>query len=205
MMQTHTLTRLIGVTSLLLLASCQNSVSSDVVAFHESPMPNGETITVAPSDPAKAQSLEFRSYANLIGEQLAKLGYNYVEEPNTPSTLVAEVDYSVEAGPTDVQLDQPLQPYVRYHFSNGRYYDPFYFGYNNWAPQTYTTATYLRNLTVNIVENDATRERVFEGRVQSRGLQNQLPEIMPYLVTAMFRNFPGENGVTKVVTLERDE
>lgn len=204
-MYTHQLIKLFGAVSLLALASCESTVSSDVVAFHEGPLPQGETIAVKPSDPAKEQSLEFRSYARLIGEELAKLGYDYVEEPNASAALIAEVDYSVEAGPTDVQVDQPLQPYVRYHFNYGRYYDPFYFGFNNWAPQTYTTPTYLRNLTVNIVENDDTRERLFEGRVQSRGLQNQLPEIMPYLVTAMFRNFPGESGVTKVVTLERDE
>lgn len=199
------LIKLIGVLALAIVAGCTSRVSSDVVAFHNDPMPQGETIRVAPSDPAKEQSLEFRSYAQLIGQELNKLGYRYVDDPNAPATLVAEVDYSVESGPTDIQSDAPLQPFVRYHFFYGRYYDPFYYGINNgWAPDVYSTPTYIRNLSVNIVVNNGERDRVFEGRVQSRGIQDQLPEIMPYLVTAMFRNFPGESGVTKVVTLEEN-
>jgi hypothetical protein len=27
---------------------------------------------------------------------------------------------------------------------------------------------------------------------------------MPYMVTAMFTNFPGESGLTKIVTVETD-
>jgi hypothetical protein len=56
-----------------------------------------------------------------------------------------------------------------------------------------------------IVEASGDRERIFEGRVQSTGQQNRLPEVMPYLITAMFSNFPGENGVTKMVTIETDQ
>jgi hypothetical protein len=204
-MRTTSLLELTGIFALLLVASCTSSVSSDVVSFHEGNLPKGETITIEAADPEKAQSLEFRSYARLIGEELTKLGYSYVEDMDGPAALVAEVDYSVEAGPTDVVRESQL-PYVRYHFFYGRGFDPYYFGFNNsWPVETISTPTYLRNLTMNIEENTEGGERVFEGRVQSRGIQSQLPEIMPYLVTAMFRNFPGESGVTKVVTLEENE
>lgn len=204
-MNTHQHIKAFCLLSLLLLASCKSSVSSDVVSFHEGPLPQGETIRIEPGDPTKQQSLEFKTYAKLIGEELNKIGYQYVEGPNAAAALVAKVDYSVEAGPNEVVADPSAQPFVRYHFMYGRYYDPFYFGYNNWTPEVFTTPTYMRNLTMNIEENNETGERVFEGRVQSRGIQNQLPEIMPYLVTAMFRNFPGESGVTKMVTLEQNE
>jgi hypothetical protein len=111
----------------------------------------------------------------------------------------------VESGEPLVNVDDPNR-YVRYHFGLGRFYDPFYFGvYDTWNPQVYTTPTFMRNLELNIVSNDDAMNRVFEGRVQSTGYDNQLPEIMPYLVTAMFKNYPGENGVTKVVTIEKDK
>jgi hypothetical protein len=179
---------------------------SDVVSFHEGNLPQGESIRVQASDPAKAQSLEFRSYARLIGAELNKLGYSFVEDPTAQTTLVAEVDYAVELGPTNVRLEPPMRPFVRYHFHYGRFYDPFYFGLDNYSlPEVVSTPSYLRNFTMTIVENTEARPRLFEGRVQSRGQQNQLPDIMPYLITAMFSNFPGESGVTKVVTIEMDE
>ncbi len=48
-------------------------------------------------------------------------------------------------------------------------------------------------------------EKLFEGRAVSIGRDNKMPEIMPYLAQAMFTNFPGESGVTKVVTIELPE
>jgi hypothetical protein len=57
---------------------------------------------------------------------------------------------------------------------------------------------------MNIVEADGEMDRVFEGRVESNGTESSLPEVMPYLITAMFNNFPGESGTTKVVTIEKD-
>lgn len=188
----------------LLLSGCTNLFQSDVVTFHEGPLPQGETIRVVASDPGKIPSLEFKSYANLVSEELRKIGYTPVMDENADTQLLAEVDFSIETGEPLVNIDDPNR-YARYHFAAGRFYDPFYFGiYDSWNPQVSTTPTYLRNLQLNIVENDATMNHVFEGHVQSLGYDNRLPEIMPYLVTAMFKNFPGENGVTKVVTIEKD-
>jgi len=47
-------------------------------------------------------------------------------------------------------------------------------------------------------------ERLFEGRVESIGASRQMQEVMQYLITVLFSNFPGESGVTKVVTIEMD-
>lgn len=195
---------LLSLTLLVLLQACTPVLQSDVVTFHEEPMPAGERIKVEARDQTKQGSLEFRNYAALINEELRKIGYVPVEG-NAAADLIAEVDYSVELGPTEVQMD-PGGRFARYHFYSGRFYDPYYFGiYNDWAPTTYSTTTYARILELNIIEATGERERIYEGRVQSTGQQNRLPEVMPYLVTAMFRNFPGENGVTKVVTIETDQ
>ena len=42
---------------------------------------------------------------------------------------------------------------------------------------------------------------LFEGRVESVGKDNRLADVMPYLVQAMFTDFPGTSGVTKQVTI----
>jgi hypothetical protein len=205
-MNTQRIVALLGIPALLLLSACTSFMRSDVVAFYEGPLPQGETIRVEASDPEMGRSLEFRNYARLIGAELTKLGYTTVADPDSAVTLLAEVDYSVEAGPTDVRVERRLPPYVRYHFYYGRFQDPFYFGVDNrWTQEVYSTPSWLRRFTMNIVENNPERTRLFEGRVQSSGRQNLLPQIMPYLITAMFTNFPGESGVTKVVTIEMDE
>ena len=191
---------------LLLLASCTSFLRSDVVTFHEGPLPAGETIRVVATDQDKAASLEFRSYARLIAGELEKIGYTPIVDPSAPAMLVASIDYSVENGPLDLQLDRPTPLFVRYHFYYGRFRDPFYFGIdNNWNRQVISTPSYIRNFTLNIERNDEPGSRLFEGRVRSVGRQAQLTQIMPYLVTAMFTNFPGESGVTKMVTIEMDE
>jgi hypothetical protein len=203
----------------LLVSSCTSVIRGDVVTYHDGPMPAGETIRVVAADPANQASLEFRSYATMINEQLRKVGYQPTTDEN--AQLLAVVDYSVVPDSTTVRVDRP-QGVVRYGFNYGRFYDPFYFGASNywgpnywgpnswgggyWGSDTYTSrSNYLRTLLVNIERNDENRERLFEGHVQSSGIQNLLPQVMPYLVTAMFQNYPGENGVTKVVTIERNQ
>ena len=64
---------------------------------------------------------------------------------------------------------------MRYHFHYGRFYDPFYFGFDNsWTDTVTTTPSYLRQLSLNIVSNDTERTRLFEGRVRSTGRQGEL-------------------------------
>ena len=191
---------------LALLGACASSVESDVVTFHEGPLPKGETIRVVALDPTKQGSLEFQHYARLIAEHLRKIGYTPVAA-DQPSVLLAEVDYGVSEGVTEVQT-RP-RGYAHYHFYYGRFYDPFYYGfYPSWTWETEVVAStvYNRRLTLNIVNSglEGNDRVLFEGRVQSTGREAEIAGIMPYMITAMFNNFPGESGVTKVVTIEKN-
>ncbi len=209
--------------SLVLLTGCAARINSDVTTFHENVLPAGETIRVVPSDPDKLGSLEFQTYASRINDELRKMGYTPVTENDVVTDLLAEVDYSVDEGPQQI-YSEPSMNYVQYHFGFGRYYDPFYFGARSrwggpfgysrfgpfgydpfWdAPQVYSEQTYNRELEMNILKADGNHDRLFEGHVESNGTEISLPEVMPYLITAMFTNFPGESGKTKLVTIEKD-
>lgn len=196
--------------SLLVLSGCASRISGDVTTFHEDLMPAGETIRVVAANPELNRSLEFRTYAQRINDELRKIGYTPVTEPDVVADLIAEVDYEVAPGPTQVYTDRS-RSYVRYHFGYGRYYNPWYFGFYDpffdpmWdRPEVYSTPTYQRSLELNIEKADGDNDRIFEGRVESNGFESALPEVMPYLITAMFENFPGESGTTKVVTIEKD-
>jgi len=197
---------LVLVPLLLLLGSCTSSIKSEVVTFHEGPLPQGETIRVVAVDTAKKGSLEFEHYAGMVRDNLRTIGYNPVTG-DEPAELLAEMDYSVGEGMTNVRSrpDTFNRGFARYHFYYGHFHDPFYFGlYSDWKPDVYSFTVYNRKLEMNIVRNDGNREVLFEGRVQSIGRDQEIARIMPYLITAMFRNFPGESGVTKVVTIGKD-
>ncbi len=186
-----------------LLSACSSMMRGDVVTFHEEPLPAGETIRVEALDPSKGQTLEFRRYAQQVSDELRNVGYLPVSD-DEEAVLIAQLDYAVETGPVNVRLERD-GPYAYYYFSYGRFRNPFYYGLTNrWEPEVRSTPTYIRTLSMAIVKNERQQERLFEGRVESIGASRQLPEVMQYLITALFSNFPGENGVTKVVTIEMD-
>lgn len=185
---------------LALLASCAYKMKSQVVTFHEGPLPRGETIRVQPMDNLQEGSLEFEHYAESLRQNLRSIGYTPVQA-GQPAQLVAEIDYSVTDGQTRISSD--TRGYSRYHFYYGHSRSPFYYGfYHDWPPEIYAYTVYNRTLLMNISRIEGEREVLFEGRVQSVGREHEIAKIMPYLITAMFTNFPGESGVTKVVTVE---
>ena len=192
---------LIGGLALLFLAACVSRLQSDVVTFHEGRLPKGEAIHIEPMDVFEGESLEFGHYKNLISRELRHIGYIPVDS-DQPAELVAQVGYSVSDGQT--QIRSRHRNYVRYHFYHGHYHNPFYYGfYNDWPPESYSYIVYNRQLHINISRQSPEPELLFEGRVQSIGREKEIASVMPYMITAMFNNFPGENGVTKVVTIEK--
>jgi hypothetical protein len=186
----------------LLLVACATPFEGEVTTFHQWQHPHGETITIEPIDERKIGSLEFAQYAGLVAERLRQIGYSVVG-PGQPAQYVAELDYAIDAGRTEVQ-SWPSNA-VWYHFSYGYYYDPFYYGLY-YGPEVYSYTVYTRSLwlTIRATPDRGPGKVIYEGRVHSVGRSHRLEEIMPYMVTAMFTNFPGESGLTKIVTVETD-
>lgn len=195
-MRTHPVAFLL---MLLALAGCTRATTCEVVSFHQLPPPAGETIRIEPADPGMADSPQFAATATMIGERLAGLGYQPVPAA-AEAQLVARIGYGIEPEST-LSLTPPLCSF-HYHFGVRRTDSPFWYGYR-CRPQHQVSATfYTRHLETRIeVAGGAV---LFEGRVRSVGLNDSLPDVMPYLVAAVFANFPGESGVVKTVTIEED-
>ena len=187
--------------SVVVMTSCASKLSNDVVRFHEGDLPKGETIAVQALDAEKSNSLEFEHYAKMIREHLEKIGYKPIDNADN-AELIAAVDYTISPGRTETRREPGA--YAYYHFHHGYYYDPFYFGYRNyWPVDTITYTVFDRTLKMNIERVDNGKV-LFEGRVRSTGKDSEIVEIMPYMITAMFSNFPGESGITKVVTIDKN-
>lgn len=194
----------------LVLGACASNLKSDVARFHKlNEVEPGATFSVVPKNPALQGSLEFEQYAALVRGELTKFGYKAVNAANA-SDLVVEVAFGISEG-EQVIRSRPTAyygfygPYGYGHpFYTGYYRRGYFHGYYpfGYAPEVYSYTVYTRALGMDIVRPGATRDVVFEGEVRSVGRDNRLPEIMPYLVQAMFTNFPGESGVTKEVVIK---
>lgn len=182
---------------LLILTACAGTVTTEVTRFHQDGHPAGETIAVVALDPAKTGSLEFASYARIVSEKLAGIGYRVVE-PGAGPDMLAKMDYSV--GPAETKIRSWPRNFVHYHFHYGDYY-PFFYGRYWDEPEVYSYTVYPRALDLTITRSGG--ESLFEGHVKSIGREQNINVVMSYLVEAMFNNFPGESGVTKVVTIQQ--
>lgn len=218
---------ILGITGII--SACSSTFKSNVSRFHELPQARGETVMIVPSDPAKNTSLEFVSYANIVGAELAKQGY--VAAGDGDADLIVEIDYGVDDGKVMTRGYSFGYGYgyggygyggYGYGFGLGHYssygyfghFSPYYgfghggfghggFGYGGYGrggERSYVSFT--RKLSMTIRPNEAGRNNLFEGTVESTGRSNNLPKLMPHMVQAMFTNFPGTSGTTDKIVIE---
>lgn len=195
---------------LLLVTACAGRFEADVSRFHRLAQPGGETIKITALDETKAGSLEFRAYSDMVAQELRRLGYRVVG-PEAESELTACVDYGVGSGNTIVRSYGGYSGFGYYrhpwYYPWGPYgYYPPYYGYDR---EVRSYVEYPRWLVLQIVRADLSREdpewMLFDGRVESRGKNERLNEVMPLLVQALFAEFPGPSGETTEVTIKLDE
>lgn len=185
--------------SVLMLAACSNNIKSDVTRFHQLPVPNGSTIEVIAMDPALQQSIEFANYAGMIGGQLGK--YGYTASNNNATQYVAEIAYSIQPlGGMVVENQSPVSVGMGVG-SGGRRGTSVGFGISTSLGSSNNKEKYVSRLHMNIVDL-STGTRVYEGHVENVSNSPALPQVMPFLVNALFEGFPGESGSTNTVTVK---
>lgn len=213
------------VLGLCLLASCAQSVRTNVMRFHQLPAPSGEKIVIVPMNPANYGSIEFADYATLVGNALGSYGYEPAN--GEEADLIVELDYGVDEGQKTVRSSGIYGPmfyggfYGRYYnpwygfrnpyFYRGGFFRPYYYGgmYDpmGYYPLSYsasyrTYTNYNRHLKMVIKPKGEGVQNLYEGEVKSRGRHNRLHEVMPYMVQAFFTNFPGQSGASERITIE---
>lgn len=207
---------------LLALGACASTFNSDVARFYQAPLPQGLSFNIVPLDQTKQGSLEFRQYAGLVSARLVQLGYRPVADGQTADVDV-RLDYGVSPGREKIQSYPGFggfgYPYgygyggfgygFRSHYYGGFGYPYGYggFGYPyglggfGYGPEITSTTIYTRGLTLDIVRAGQPTQKLFEGRVSSVGSDPRLPEVVPYLVDSLFKNFPGKSGATEQIKL----
>ncbi|WP_321393346.1 DUF4136 domain-containing protein [Emcibacter sp.] len=202
-----------------MLSACANTFTSDVTSFHSLSRPTGEKIVIVPMDESLQGSLEFATYANILGNELGKLGY----KPAAGGTadLIVELDYGVDDGKVFVRTFGGFYPHSYWDWG---FYDPYYYGYYSYyyrpywpyrspwmyggfhhRPEVQSYVKYNRILKVNIRPNFEGAKNIYEGRVEGIGRSKDLTELVPLMIRALFQNFPGTSGTTQKVVLDLDK
>lgn len=197
-----------AVASLATLAACASPFQARVESFQVMPPAQGQSFYLAPVDSARANSLEFSSYASLVAAELQKHGYRQASAADGADLKVL-VDFG--SGPARERLATRPSTYPagwgwgwagRGWGGWSRYpgwYDPFYGPWGYWDNQeVYSYTIYPAFLHV-MIQRSADSQPLFEGRAETTSRVNDMPNTMPKLVTALFTDFPGQSAVSKVV------
>lgn len=195
--------------ALLALGACSTGFSSQVTRFQALPAPEGQTFVVVPAREQDRGGLEFRQYADLVRAHMLQLGYTDAV-PGQGASLIVTLDYGVDSGREVVRsypgyggyggFGYPFYGhYGHYGFYRG-FYDPFWYGGGFGYSDVYSYTVFTSFLDLDI-KRAADGQALFEGLAKARSRSDELPVLVPNLVTAMFTGFPGNNGETVKITI----
>lgn len=172
----------------LLLCGCTRTISATVTRFNTlAGAPADRTFAIAPQG-AQVGNLEFQHVADLVAAALQRYGFRPVPYDAKPaSDLVVLLQYGPAGARTQI-ID----------------YGPGW--YPGWGFPPYDIYTlYSQYLEVDIADGPAwrrgERRMVFQGRAFAETGVREFNVVVPYLVEALFNNFPGINGETVRVTV----
>ncbi|MGD9665708.1 MAG: DUF4136 domain-containing protein, partial [Novosphingobium sp.] len=183
---------------------------ADVSRFQSQlPAPQGQSFAVVADDPALEGGLEFAQYAQLVDDQMEKLGYTPASTAD--ATLIVRFDYGVDGGrervrSTGYARDPFFSPWYGYNGYWRGYYGysrPWGYGfYDPWfgGPEVTSYTVYTSGIDLKI-DRKADGARLFEGKAEAVSTSNRLQYLVPNLVEAMFTDFPGNSGETVRISI----
>ncbi|MDQ1829491.1 DUF4136 domain-containing protein [Massilia scottii] len=211
-----------GAALTLLLGGCATTIRSNVTTFHQWPAELQDKTYVFEAPPVQDDTLELRSYQNLVRGQLARLGFQDAGESGKP-TLKISMKFTTTDVPVRVVevVDPFFIPHPRFAFGGygygyrGRYwgarrywggwhspfYDPFWSGAPMYRERI--DHQYRRELQV-AIKTIPGGKRLFDVTVHNMSREMSTPALMPALVQSAFAEFPGVSGVARRVELKRE-
>ena len=195
----------------LLLAGCASTIRSDVTTFHQWPAQlASKTYSIDAPEP-EDDTLEVRSYLDLVRGQLARLGF---QEAGVDAALKVKMRFRTIDVPVRVvqAVDPFFNPAARYgwgpyrrHYGAPYYgglYDPFWVGPAGY--QVVERHVYQRDVQV-AIRSAADGKPLFDVTVHNNSGEASTPVLMPALVQSAFEGFPGPNGGARRIVLKEQK
>lgn len=195
--------------ALLVLAACETQTTSVTRFTRVNQFPPGKTFAMYAMDSKKADTLEFKHYTAMIRNRVrAATGWTSVS-PDAPHDYKVAFDYTV---------GKPRTTYYypgygsglsvgtghwghRSFFSTGYAFGPPY----DW--ETYYDYQLKLDIRANIGRGGHTTPdtKLFEAKASATELASDISYVMPCMLTALFRNFPGIDGQSYSITIPYEE
>lgn len=194
---------------MLLLGGCASTIRSNVVTFHQWPAQLQDKSYAFEAAPAQEDTLEMRSYQNLVRAELARLGFQEAAASARPALKVS-MRFTTTEQPLRVirAVDPFFHPphhfaYGRPYYRRGYRYSPFYDPFMGRLPmyEEAMVVAYRRELQIGI-KSAADNRRLFDVTVHNLSDELSTPALMPALVHSAFQDFPGPSGVARRVELK---
>lgn len=185
----------------LTFSGCASSVRTQLNTFMAPGTTFGEgTIAVQPADQSQQDSLEFQLYKDKVESRLTALGYALA--PPEQADYIARLGYRVDEIQPNVR-----QPEVVFTTGFGRYYRHGGIGFM-WGDGRDYEDEFLRRVTLTITRTPdqvgGEPRRVYEATALSQGACPVMSVVFDEMLAAVFREFPGDNGAVKTVTVRGD-
>lgn len=196
---------------LFLATGCTRLIKSNVVVFHilpDEPMPTKYAFKLSEN---QGLNLEYTTYMGLIRSELYQ--YQYNEVPLDKADVIVLFNYGVDSGSNKIRTD-PLYGQTgimssttfgttntegdRQTYTESTIYTP---SYGIVGAQTYTSTEYVRSFSLRIIDKASLKGEginvLYEAKVVSEGRSNQLAEVIPAMIQAIFKEFPGKSGAVR--------
>jgi hypothetical protein len=196
----------------IILSGCAGLVESQVSVFHqlgETPAP--KTYVFVPLK-GKENSLEYKTYIQLVRQQLRKFQYREVAEDKNPDVAIV-LRYGIGSGKERLESvpvfgQTGVSSSTTYGTLNTHGNYGIYSGTTTHTPtygvigsSTVSRTEYMRELQLYIVDAKSVGTKnlnvLYEASVKSSGSSAQLSRVMPAMIEALFKKFPGKSGETR--------
>ena len=204
--------------ALLTMSGCASNFTAHVSRFQRLPAPQGQTFRVEPTEAQNRGGLEFATYADKVAARMAQLGYRPAVS-DSAADLIVQVGYGVDRGQQKVTTSPGFdcgwggwgggfggwgggwgRGWGGWGGGWGRGWgygwgDPFWGG----CPDVESYTIYSSFLGMTITGADG--KRLFEGRARAHSTTDDLTQLVPNLIDAMFTGFPGNSGQDIRITI----
>lgn len=204
----------LAVATMLALTGCATTIRSNVTVFHQLQQEAGNKSFVFERSADQENNLEYQHYEDQVRVALEQHGFTCAA---TPAAAALRVRVSYKQTARDVTIIEPVavdpfwygSPFYGPTFGPYGYYgfaDPFWgagFGHPYYQQQRSTFPVYKRRLQMTI-SRAADNKTVYDGTVTSQGRTEPPAVVAPYMIDALFQDFPGLSGVPRRVELKMD-
>ncbi|MCH2547333.1 MAG: DUF4136 domain-containing protein [Alphaproteobacteria bacterium] len=189
----------------LAASGCTPTIHADAIRFHDGLEVSANKSFAIVAEGKQHNNLEFNHFAQMVN---AKLQQNGLRQSSSLEAADYRVyfSYGSDGGKHYVRS----APDYGFHGGIGTYgsgvglgvggtfYDPYY---RRNRVDSFIVYTYYLTLRI---EAEPSKQQVFNGEITASGDTTSLVGVMPCMVEAMFKEFPGPNGVQQRISLPRE-